>query len=64
MGKKKEITYPVIEQKLTGIRCEEKIPYRAKQKKKKTAISKILGNISNIKLNVFKWTKIILLKFL
>jgi hypothetical protein len=42
MGKKKEITYPVIEQKLTGIRCEEKIPYRAKQKKKKTAISKII----------------------
>lgn len=31
---KKKITYPMSEQKLTGIRCEILLPYMIKKKKK------------------------------
>ena len=31
---KEKITYPMLEQKLTGIRCEVVIPYKIKTKKK------------------------------
>jgi hypothetical protein len=31
---RRKITYPVMKQKLTGIRCEVVIPYKVKKEKK------------------------------